>query len=243
MRNFGQMGATVTPLFRQERVMQDPVILDLLSYWERLRAGRIAPMRSELDPREIRGALDHTFVLELTRYGTVRFRLAGIKICDLMGMELRGMPAHSVVDLDERKVFDAVLADLLADPKIVELQLVNRQARPNLGTARMLLLPMRSETGKISRILGCVSVHGGRSDPPQRFAITERKDTRIVSSQKVKPEQIATGFAEPQEDFTPRPAKPKPVENPHFQSVQGGNSLNPEKMRKTRPHLRLVKDE
>ncbi len=64
MRDFGKMGETVTPLFRQEQSMQDPVILYLLNYWERLRAGRIAPMRSELDPREIRDALDHTFILD-----------------------------------------------------------------------------------------------------------------------------------------------------------------------------------
>ena len=74
-----------------------PVIKEVEAYWEGLRAGRLVPLRSEIDPREIRGALEHTFILEHTKLNEIRFRLAGNKLGDLLGMELRGMPAYALI--------------------------------------------------------------------------------------------------------------------------------------------------
>ncbi|MCP5073496.1 MAG: PAS domain-containing protein [Rhodobacteraceae bacterium] len=223
--------------------MQDPVLLDLLTYWERLRADRVAPLRSELDPREIRGALDHTFILEHTGPDDVRFRLAGSSVCDRMGMELRGMPARSVIDPDSRAKFDAILTDLLADPKIVELHSQPNSADHSVGTARMLLLPMQSEAGSINRILGCISQAGLAQSPPRRFVITKQKTTRIVSSQTPRPTVFARGFAESEPEYSAGSPAPKSPEPPVFQSFEGGKRPDSVRGRITRPNLQIVKDE
>ncbi len=153
------------------------------------------------------------------------------------------MPARSVIDLDARDEFDSILADLLGDPKIIELQLTDRQINVVSGTARMLLLPMQNDSGKICRVLGCISFLGAKTSPPRRFLISNQKTTRIVSTQKVTPEQIVTGFAEKQDSFKPPPSRPERVEKPSLQSLDGGCSLDRARMRKTRPKLWLVKDD
>ncbi|NQW14520.1 MAG: PAS domain-containing protein, partial [Rhodobacter sp.] len=61
--------------------MKNPVLVEILEYWERLRDGRNAPLRSEVDPRQIENALEHAFILERVQADHVRFRIAGIQIC------------------------------------------------------------------------------------------------------------------------------------------------------------------
>ena len=240
MREFQQQGEKITPLFRQKGQMQDSVLLDLLSYWERLRGGRIAPMRSEIDPRVIRDALEYTFILEQTELGQIRFRLAGSKLGDLLGMELRGMPAYALIAPEGRDYFTDILTEVLADPKIIHLQLASQPEGFGKQTAQMLLLPMRNDAGQINRILGCVSSIDARMKPPCRFTISTKKTTRIVSSQTVKHEPVSAGFAEQTQPFTPRI---KPTDKPTLRGLDGGRTLDRSRMRRTRPYLRLVTDD
>jgi len=95
--------------------MKHPATRMLFSYWDALRGERAAPERGEIEPGEIRHILADTFVLELDAQREARFRLAGTRICGLMGGELRD---GRLVDLwperarhDMRKDLDIVLAE------------------------------------------------------------------------------------------------------------------------------------
>ena len=44
--------------------MSVPAIAEVRAYWEALRNGRQAPLRSEIDPRGIERALEHAFITE-----------------------------------------------------------------------------------------------------------------------------------------------------------------------------------
>lgn len=218
--------------------MQDPIILDLLSYWENLRAGRIAPMRSELDPRQITGALDHTFVLEYNGPLDVRFRLAGMALCKMMGMELRGMPARALIDISHRDELSRVLDELVTSPKIVELVLKTSSAQSPKLKARMLLLPMQNDAGQFTRILGCLVSKGPMFQTPQRFEIADVKTTRIISTMGApapeKAPTLVSGFAEDRAKFNgpAKMTKPKSDKKTTTPRLLAGKS-----------YLRLVKDE
>ncbi len=190
------MENTVTELFPRIPTHRDRVIIDLLSYWEQLRAGRMAPMRSEIDPRQINSALGHTFILETDRVGGIRFRLAGINICDLLGMELRGMPAHALIDPMFRESFDNALATMAEDPRKIELRLSGHGIHHAHITARMVLLPMQGPDGKITRILGGIAVRSPLFDPPLRFEITEKICTRIITGPSFDSQIAQPGLAE-----------------------------------------------
>lgn len=212
--------------------MQDPVLVDLLSYWERLRAGRVAPSRSEIDPREITSALEHTFILEYRSIGDIRFRLAGMQLNDLLGMDLRGMPARSLIALEDRNDFEDILVDLLAEPKIVELRLEN-VTDDGRSTARMLLLPMQNDRGEIARILGCMTVSGAALAPPQRFRVAGKADTRIVTGpEAARPVPLdatpVAGFAEAAVPFRPKGA---------------GKPAMTRRLSTEKPYLRLVRED
>ena len=73
--------------------MENPNTQTLYRYWNELRAGRDAPGRSEVDPRRISGSLETMFILEARDDGQMRFRLAGTRLCEWLGMEARGCMA------------------------------------------------------------------------------------------------------------------------------------------------------
>lgn len=195
----------ITELRLYMRPMKNPILVELLDHWERLRGGRIAPQRSEIDPRQIENALQHAFILERVADGEARFRIAGMDLCALMGMEVRAMPATSIIQPDDRAVFSGILEKLFTKPEIVELTLeAANPGRTALG-ADMLLLPMTNETGKITRVLGCLVANGTPTDTPHRFAIKARKVTRIVASDYKPARPQTAGFAEAQQSFRPQP--------------------------------------
>src|SRR5262245_11941997 len=69
--------------------MQHRTIQSLYLYWNELRAGRIAPGRLEIEPSRISSVLAETFMLERTEAGDYCYRLAGTRLCEIFGRELR----------------------------------------------------------------------------------------------------------------------------------------------------------
>jgi hypothetical protein len=77
----------------------------LFQYWNRLRAGRPAPKRSEIEPADIKTLLADTFILEKDGRGEAVFRLAGTRLCATYGRELKGFAFASLwKDRDQRMV-------------------------------------------------------------------------------------------------------------------------------------------
>lgn len=228
---------TVTELFPRIAPHRDRVIVDLLNYWEHLRAGRVAPLRSEIDPRQINTALGHTFILETDRVGGIRFRLAGLKVCDLLGMELRGMPSHALIDPAYRDGFDDALATMEENPRKIEFRLSGHGQGSAQVPARMVLLPMQGPDGRITRILGGLSVRTPLFDPPLRFEIVEKICTRIVTGGEYDTAAVQSGFAENAAGFIHHaPAGPnRGVQVPRRQPQR------PPRAKDGRAHLRLVK--
>jgi len=88
----GNTGATAIEI-RGERVrirMKQRTIQTLYAYWSDLRGERIAPRRLEIEPSRIGSILAETFMLERVDSATYNYRLAGTRLCEIFGVELRG---------------------------------------------------------------------------------------------------------------------------------------------------------
>jgi hypothetical protein len=202
MRPRIQQDTNIVHLFKQNTNMKDKIIKDLFNYWENLRGDRVAPARAEIDPRKIKGILEHTFILEAVKKGSPRFRLAGIEVCDLLGMELRGMPSHALIEDVDREMFTQLTTDVLATPQIAELRLEGQLAGGRMVKGRMILMPLQDEKDQLTRILGAVTLDRELLRPPVRFTVARKNITRIVSQQSM-PLDIAIegGLSEPNHEF------------------------------------------
>lgn len=225
IRSFGAAlyGDNVVAMSKFQQDNRFAAVQEVAAYWEALRDGRVMPKRSEIDPRGIEGALEYAFILERIAPGIARMRVAGSHLLDLMGMEVRGMPVTSFFTPVGRNALNSVMEEVFEKPAVADLTLTGERAvgKPPLE-ARMILLPMASDLGDTSRILGCLVARGEIGRHPRRFEIVNTK-------------MRALGVGE--EQFTQ--ARPQPLKAP--QPVAGFAEPKPELTCKAKPHLRLVK--
>lgn len=144
------------------------------TYWSSMRREGGVPFRTQIDPRGIESLLGNAFVAEKIAPGLARLRIAGNHLSDVMGMEVRGMPLSSLIEPEDRDQLADALVDVFERPATLRLELTTKAGfrQPPL-TGTMLILPLRSDLGDISRALGCLVSQGAIGSTPRRFSITE----------------------------------------------------------------------
>lgn len=158
------------------------LIRDVESYWETLRTDADVPRRSQIDPRGLSGALDHAFLLERIGPGLARFRIAGLALRDLAGMDLRGLPISALFMGDARPRLQMDLERMFHGPAKLTLALrAPGGFRQDDLLARAMILPLRGD-GNVERCdlaLGCLELAGRTTAPPRRFHIDTARIMRI----------------------------------------------------------------
>lgn len=202
------------------------------AYWEALRGARLMPFRSEIDPRGIEQALEHSFIVERIAPGIARLRIAGSHLSDLMGMEVRGMPLTAFFAPGSRRQVSDTLEEVFETPATCTLSLHSEKApgMPPL-TARMILMPLKSDLGDVSRLLGALVSVGDMGRSPRRFDVKGTSLRPIISDQalpKPLPSETSLPVQQPNIARIPGFAEPKP-------------SFDSETPRSDAPYLRLVK--
>ncbi|CAD0185635.1 PAS domain protein [Ruegeria sp. THAF57] len=174
------------------------------AYWSALLTGGEVPMRSQIDPRGLENILENTFILERIAPGLARFRLAGSHLNRLAGMEVRGMPLTAFFEPSARSQVTEILEQVFAGPAIAEFELegAGKPGRAHLD-ARMILLPLKSDLGDVSRVLGVLASNGAIGATPRRFGVLGQKVRTVASIQspRTNVEPASAGFAEGQREF------------------------------------------
>lgn len=95
--------------------MQQPTSRQLYAYWDRIRNGRMAPRRFEIEPAKIASLLRETFIAECTGLLAFRFHLAGTKVCQHFGRELRGVDFLSLWSVHDRDAIGSLVSNIVND--------------------------------------------------------------------------------------------------------------------------------
>lgn len=116
--------------------------IELFQYWDRLRDGRPAPKRTEIEPADIKSLLADTFILEKDARGEAMFRLAGTSLCETFGCELKGIAFSSLWSPNDERVVARLAQGAFQAKSVVVINFegVSRAGRSN--TFEMLLLPL-----------------------------------------------------------------------------------------------------
>lgn len=172
--------SSVSDLARMQRARHYAPLSQIEAYWTALRGTRLMPLRSEIDPRGLTGALENCFVLERIAPGLARLRVAGSHLTDMMGMEVRGMPISAFLSAESRQDFGMALEEIFETPAIgtFDLSSPSSLGRPAM-VGRIMLLPVRSDLGDASRLLGGIVTEGEAGRVPRRFDITRTKLTQV----------------------------------------------------------------
>lgn len=137
--------------------MKQKTTQTLFGYWNEVRAGRLAPQRLEVEPSRIAGILSETFMLERVDAGTYRYRLAGTRLCEMFGSELRGKDFLDGWSEADRQVLRRDLATVCEQGAVAVLGLEGSSDSRHRVELEAILLPLVHAGQKIGRIIGAMS--------------------------------------------------------------------------------------
>jgi hypothetical protein len=206
------------------------MIHTLRSHWESLRINGELPLRADIDPRQIPDVLDSLFIFEHLNPQDVRVRIAGLTLCEMMGMEVRGQSPMSFFDDSTRRRFAAVISDVMGRPTIARLGLDTVDKMGNEARAEMILLPLRSDFGDVSRIIGCVTGPAEGFTAPMRFHV---RNVDMEALNSIDQTVQSFGFAEQGTGFIMDGTS-------SFRTISGGGSVRAKHPLQAASYLKLV---
>jgi hypothetical protein len=135
------------------KILKHPEARSLHAMWDGLRGDRPVPFRAELDAHRIGAKAPFLAILEYVGPSNFRIRIAGDRLNKWFGMELRGMSALALLDTEARNHFQATLNRVTAEPAVAALHGVVVGPDNMMAHFEMVLLPMRSDFGRVDRVL------------------------------------------------------------------------------------------
>jgi hypothetical protein len=128
----------------------------LYRYWNEVRGTRLAPTRFEIEPGRITGILSETFILEGDGL-SFKFRLAGTRMCEQLGRELRGKEFLELFGEDDVAVLSRSIEAITAQGAVGVFELEARDASERAVTFELILLPLVHTGRTVSRYVGAMS--------------------------------------------------------------------------------------
>jgi hypothetical protein len=182
--------------------MQQRTLQILYTYWNGLRAGRIAPLRLEIDPSRIGSILPEIFLLEQVDAATYCYRLAGTRLCEIFGSELRGANMLDGWSAQDRATLAGALKRTCADGAATHLVMEASADGTRRVELEAILLPLLHADNAMGRVIGAMSAMAS----PHWLGHDHLRDKRIVTHALIWPDgRPQTAAAAPGEQPTQVP--------------------------------------
>ena len=130
--------------------------ITLFHYWNRLRDGRPAPKRSEVEPADIKALLADTFILERDTRGEAVFRLAGTRLCAGYGRELKGFSFPSLWRGKDQRLVSRLIHGVFEQKSVVLITYEGFSRNGRSNRFELLALPLDGGVEN-PRCLGVIS--------------------------------------------------------------------------------------
>jgi hypothetical protein len=128
----------------------------LFQYWNRLRNGRPAPRRTEIEPADIKSLLADTFILEKDTRGEAIFRLAGTRLCATYGRELKGYSFPLIWSRRDQRMISRLAHSAFHDKSVVVVTYEGISKDGKANPFELVLLPLEGGLGS-PRSLGAIT--------------------------------------------------------------------------------------
>jgi hypothetical protein len=209
--------------------MKHATTRELYDYWNRVRGGERAPLRSAIEPSDIRQILGEMFILEVGGRDNYFVRLAGTRVCALYCREIKGTNFLDLWSGEDRHAMATLAAAVSEDGAAAVVTVAAQTERTQEVLCEMILLPLRHGGGsRFDRMLGSCAV----TDRPYWLGAEPVVRQRIASLRLIWPDEVPV-FMRRQSDradesMAPVPPVPLPIagsrRHGHLFVVDGGKS-------------------
>lgn len=158
--------------------------IQLFHYWDRLRNGRRAPKRTEIEPSDIKSLLADTFILEEDGRKEAVFRLAGTRLCATYGRELKGFSFPSLWKEKDQRLIARLTYGVFSMKSVAVVSFIGFNRDERAIPFELLLLPLDGGA-ESSRCMGILSA--GRR--PLWLGVDPIRETRIEGVRVIDPDR------------------------------------------------------
>jgi hypothetical protein len=202
--------------------MKQPTVRILYNYWNEIRRDRLAPTRFEIEPSRIAPILSETFILERAQARTYPFRLAGTRICEHFGCELRGRDFTWLARQDGQAVVKA-LETVTHEGGVALFELEAVTADERVAAFEAIVLPLVHPQNEVTRFVGALAA----IDPPAWLGYEPVEPAGLLSHGVIWPEgrpHAVVAQAQRQLPLSPTLASARVVrsERRQFRILDGG---------------------
>lgn len=158
--------------------------IQLFQYWNRLRKGRRAPKRTEIEPSDIKSLLADTFILEEDARREAVFRLAGTRLCAIYGRELKGYSFPSLWKEKDQRLLARITYGVFTSKSVATVNFIGMNRHDRTVPLELLLLPLDGDA-ESSRCMGILSA--GRRQP--WLGVEPVQEARIEAVRVIDPDR------------------------------------------------------
>ncbi len=186
--------------------MQQRTLQILYAYWNGLRAGRIAPSRLEIDPSRIGAILPEIFLIERLDAATYSYRLAGTRLCEIFGRELRGTNLLDGWSASDRALLARDLALTCEQGAAAHFTMEGSAGNSRRVQLETILLPLMHGGNAIERVIGATSAIAS----PHWLGHDKLVDKRLLTREPIWPDGRPR-VADPSAYIPPPAPSPNPA--------------------------------
>ena len=152
--------------------MKHPSNRKFYAYWDQKRGSARAPERSEIEPAALRELLGDIFVLSYDAAAGYPFRVAGTRVCALLGRDLKDRSFSALFGPRERREIEGVIA-VVAEKMLAAVAGITATAEDGSDAhLELLLLPFNARAHSPISLTGLLAPFESEHNILRDFKLT-----------------------------------------------------------------------
>src|SRR4051794_33888395 len=177
--------------------MKHPSSREFFAYWDAKRGDARAPDRSEIEPGAVRELLGDIFVLSCDSDAGFPFRVAGTRVCALLGRDLKDQSFSALFAGEARREIADIVTAVAEETVPAIAGLTATTADGSLAHLELLLLPFTNRAHAPISLTGVLAPFEGNPGTLGEFSLTSHRF--LHREEKLLPRalrklQVARGF-------------------------------------------------
>ncbi len=152
--------------------MKHPSSRAFFAYWDAKRGGARAPDRSEIEPGAVRELLGDIFVLSYDGTVGYPFRVAGTRVCALLGRDLKDKSFSALFAPESRREIEEIVAVVVEEMLAAVAGITAKSYDGSAAHLELLLLPFSPRAHTPMSLTGSLAPFGDSHDVLSQFKLT-----------------------------------------------------------------------
>jgi hypothetical protein len=152
--------------------MKHPSSREFFAYWDEKRGSARAPDRSDIEPGAMRELLGDIFVLSYDAAAGYPFRVAGTRVCALLGCDLKDRSFSTLFMPDGRREIEDIVAVVSEEMLAAVAGITATSEDGSPAHLELLLLPFNARAHTPLSLTGLLAPFGGGHGVLRDFKMT-----------------------------------------------------------------------